>query len=173
MKNEKKRVFSSKVLLAVAASFFIGCPDGWAVPATPMSAVASVMQSSVVKGTVIDANGEPIIGASVVVKGNTTIGTITDLNGNFELANTPSQGVLIISYVGYQTKEVSYSAGRTLEIVLKEDTETLDEVVVVAYGTVVKRKITNAVTSVDVKQIEDLGGYTDLSTALQGRTFGV
>ena len=172
MKNEKKRVFSSKVLLAVAASFFIGCPDGWAVPATPMSAVASVMQSSVVKGTVIDANGEPIIGASVVVKGNTTIGTITDLNGNFELANTPSQGVLIISYVGYQTKEVSYSAGRTLEIVLKEDTETLDEVVVVAYGTVVKRKITNAVTSVDVKQIEDLGGYTDLSTALQGRTPG-
>ena len=172
MKNEKKRVFSSKVLLAVAASFFIGCPDGWAVPATPMSAVASVMQSSVVKGTVIDANGEPIIGASVVVKGNTTIGTITDLNGNFELANTPSQGVLIISYVGYQTKEVSYSAGRTLEIVLKEDTETLDEVVVVAYGTVVKRKITNAVTSVDVKHIEDLGGYTDLSTALQGRTPG-
>ena len=172
MKNEKKRVFSSKVLLAVAASFFIGCPDGWAVPATPISAVASVMQSSVVKGTVVDANGEPIIGASVVVKGNTTIGTITDLNGNFELANTPSQGVLVVSYVGYQTKEVSYSAGRTLEIVLKEDTETLDEVVVVAYGTVVKRKITNAVTSVDVKQIEDLGGYTDLSTALQGRTPG-
>lgn len=172
MKNEKKRVFSSKVLLAVAASFFIGCPDGWAVPATPMNAVASVMQSSVVKGTVVDANDEPIIGASVVVKGNTTIGTITDLNGNFELANTPNQGVLIISYVGYQTKEVSYSAGRTLEIVLKEDTETLDEVVVVAYGTVVKRKITNAVTSVDVKQIEDLGGYTDLSTALQGRTPG-
>ena len=172
MKNERKQVFSSKVLLAVAASFFIGCPMGLSASGIPVDAVSEVMQTPVIKGTVIDMNGEPIIGASVVVKGNKNIGTITDLNGNFGLADISTQGTLIISYVGYQTQEVSYSAGRSLEIILKEDMETLDEVVVVAYGSVVKRKITNAVTSVDVKQIEDLGGYTDLSTALQGRTPG-
>lgn len=172
MKNERKQVFSSKVLLAVAASFFIGCPMGLSASGIPVDAVSEVMQTPVIKGTVIDMNGEPIIGASVVVKGNKNIGTITDLNGNFELADISTQGTLIISYVGYQTQEVSYSAGQSLEIILKEDMETLDEVVVVAYGSVVKRKITNAVTSVDVKQIEDLGGYTDLSTALQGRTPG-
>lgn len=172
MENKRKHVFPSEVLLAVAASFFLECPDALAAFETPINRVATVIQNSVVKGSVVDVNGESIIGASVVVKGKATIGTITDLNGNFELLNAPQNGTLIVSYVGYQTLEVSYSAGRALEIVLKEDTETLDEVVVVAYGTVVKRKITNAVTSVDLKQIEDLGGYTDVSSALQGRTPG-
>ena len=172
MKNEKKRVFSSKALLAVAASFFLGCPDGWAVPATPISAVASVMQSSVVKGTVIDANGEPIIGASVVMKGNTSVGTITDLDGKFEISNVPPQGVLLVSYVGYQAQEITYDGKRTLRIVLKEDTEVLDEVVVVGYGTQKKANLTGAVSAV---QFDDIASMPVANTTnmLQGRLPGV
>ena len=172
MKNERKQVFSSKVLLAVAASFFIGCPDGWAIPATPISAVASVMQSSVVKGTVVDANGESIIGASVVVKSNTTIGSITDLDGKFELSNVPPQGVLVVSYVGYQTQEISYSGNQPLRIVLKEDTEMLDEVVVVGYGTQKKATLSGSVTSVGGEKLAQTP-VTNVSQGLAGRLPGV
>ena len=172
MKNEKKRVFSSKVLLAVTASFFIGCPDGWAVSAAPMSAVTSVMQSSVVKGTVVDATDDPIIGASVVLKNNTSVGTITDLDGNFEISNVPQQGILIVSYVGYQTQEISYSGNQPLRIVLKEDTEMLDEVVVVGYGTQKKATLSGSVTSVGGEKLAQTP-VTNVSQGLAGRLPGV
>ena len=88
-----------------------------------------------ITGTVTDQTGEAIIGASVVVKG-TTNGTVTDFDGNFTL-NAPAKSVLVISYVGYVTQNVTAGTA-PLKIVLKEDTELLDEVVVVGYGTMKK-----------------------------------
>ena len=96
-----------------------------------------------ITGNVVDTQGEPIIGASVVVKG-TSNGTITDFEGNFQL-NTEKKGSLVISYIGYVTKEVTIKP--TLKIVLAEDTKALDEVVVVGYGTQKKSDLTGSVTS--------------------------
>lgn len=173
MKNFN-HVFLSKVLL-IATSLSIGCLESSSIFAKPHDVGLAIEQSpskAVIKGTVVDENNEPIIGASVIVKNNSSIGTITDINGEFELSNASVPCILVVSYVGYQDQEVSYDGNRSLRITLEEDTKRLDEVVVVAYGTVVKRKITNAVSTVDVKQIEDLGGYSDISAALQGRTPG-
>lgn len=93
-------------------------------------------QGLIVKGHITDSNGEPVIGANIVVKG-TTIGTITDFDGNFSLEVPDKNSVLRIGYIGY--KDVETTASSTpLNIVLKEDTELLDEVVVIGYGTVKK-----------------------------------
>lgn len=81
----------------------------------------------------VDANGEPVIGASVQLKGSAGIGTITDLDGKFTLS-VPANGVLQISYIGYKTAEVKVNGQAGLKVTLQEDTETLDEVVVVGYG---------------------------------------
>ena len=93
-----------------------------------------VQQDGRCVGEVKDASGETIIGASVIVKG-TTIGTVTDFNGNFALEDVKIGDVIQVSFVGYQTQEVKWN-GKPLDIVLKEDTKTLDEVVVIGYGTV-------------------------------------
>lgn len=172
MKNKRKQVFSSKVLLTMAASFFVGCPGNFAVAEIPLDGVATVMQNLTVKGTVVDVNGESIIGASVVVKSNTTLGTITDLDGNFKLTNVPAQGTLIISYVGYRTQEVTYIQGRALKIVLEEDTETLDEVVVVGYGTQKKANLTGSVASVNFDELATMP-VANTTNMLQGRLPGV
>lgn len=172
MKNERKQSFSSKTLLVVAASIFIGCPSGLTVSATPINAVSAGMQSSVVKGTVVDVNDEPVIGASVVLKGNASVGTITDLDGNFELSDIPRQGVLVISFVGYQNQEISYEGERSLRIVLKEDTEILDEVVVVGYGTQKKANLTGAVSAVQFDELASMP-VANTTNMLQGRLPGV
>ena len=127
-------------------------------------------QVKAISGLVTDVTGEPVIGASVVEVG-TTNGVITDLNGNFTL-NNASKGILVVSYVGYMTEEIVIKE-RTLKIILKEDTEVLDEVVVMAYNSTVKRKVVASVTNVDMKQVEKMGGYKDLGNALQGRVAGV
>ena len=87
--------------------------------------VQTMMQSRQISGQVVDGNGEPIIGASVLVKG-TSNGTITDIDGKFQLQN--ASGILVVSYIGYKTQEITLKGQKNLEIVLKEDTEVLDEV---------------------------------------------
>lgn len=122
-----------------------------------------------VSGNVADTRGEPIIGASVVVKG-TSNGTITDVDGNFSLNASP-QSLLTISYVGYIVQEVKASAA-PLRIVLKEDNEMLDEVVVVGYGTMKKRDLTGAVTSVKASDIVK-SPASNAMEALQGQVPGL
>lgn len=119
-------------------------------------------------GTVTDESGEPIIGASVLEKG-TTNGAITDFDGNFEL-RTKSGATLVISYVGYVAQEVK--AGTSLRVVLKEDTEVLDELVVVGYGVQKKSNLTGAISAV---KDQDMTNRTlsDATQALQGKTAGV
>ena len=124
------------------------------LPTMANQAVQNVQQSGVVKGQVVDKSGEAIIGATIKVK-NATSGTVTDFDGNFELKNVPSNGTLIVSYVGYATKEVSYKSGQSLNIVIEEDAETLQEVVVVGYGTMRKKDLTGSVVQIDPSKLAD------------------
>ena len=162
------------LLLLVLASLPIGRMAAEELESTSPSPIRQeIRQSSVrITGTVVDVQGEPIIGASVVEKGTSNNGVITDVDGNFVLNVSPGS-TLQISYVGYGTQEIVIGSQRSFNIVLKEDTELLDEVVVMAYNTTVKRKLTNAVTTVDTEQISDLAAYSSVSQAIQGRAPGV
>lgn len=140
-----------------------------AFPAT--DEIRAVSQNHEVKGTVVDNNGEAIIGASVIEKDNPTNGTITDLDGNFVL-NVNQNAVLKISFVGYVTQEVKITPGKSLRITLKDDTQTLDEVVVVGYG--VQRKV-NLTGSVSTVNGEELGQrpVANATQSLQGLVPGL
>ena len=111
-----------------------------------------VAQTKTVKGTVIDGTGEPVIGASVLVKGSTN-GVITDIDGNFTLLNVPESGTIQISFVGYKTQDISVAGKSSLKVTLAEDTEMLDEVVVVGYGVQKKSDVTGALARVDSKEL--------------------
>ena len=124
-----------------------------------------------VHGVVKDVNGEPIIGANVVVKGNPSNGTITDLNGNFDLSVT-SNTTLQVSFIGYNTQELFVGKKTDFNIVLKEDTELLDEVVVVGYGTMKKKDLTGAVASVKMDDAP-VGTVSTISHALAGKAAGL
>ena len=131
---------------------------------------AIVQQNGACKGIVKDATGEAVIGASVVVKG-TTNGTITDFDGNFSLDNVKKGDVLVISYVGYQTQEIKWN-GTPLKVVLKEDSKTLSEVVVVGYGTQKKANLSGAVAQVNSEELTNRP-ISNVSSGLQGLMPGV
>ena len=121
-------------------------------------------QERKISGQIVDENGEPIIGASIVVEG-TKGGTISDLDGNFSI-NVPAEGKLQVSYIGYVT-QILTPKNSTLKIVLQDDTETLDEVVVVGYGTQKMKNVTGAITTVAPKELEQLP-VSNLGAALNG-----
>ncbi len=128
-------------------------------------------QDKNVSGVVTDQNGDPIIGANVMVKG-TTNGTITDVDGNFTINNVSQSAILVVSYIGYVTKEIPVGRQQPLRIVLQEDQQTLDEVIVVGYGTMKKSDITGAIASVDKDKIA-CQPVANVSSALQGLATGV
>ena len=115
-------------------------------------------------GTVTDTKGETLIGASVLEKG-TTNGCITDIDGNFTLTVAPN-ATIVISYVGYVAQEVPLKGQKVLKVTLKDDTEMLDEVVVIGYGTMKKSDMTGAISSVDVDQLSSRA-TTNPAEALQ------
>lgn len=126
-----------------------------------------------VKGTVADSNGEPIIGASVVVKGKPGVGTISDIDGNFVL-NVPDENtVLVISYVGMQNKELKVGSVRNFNVTLEEDRRQLEEVVVVGYGQQKKASVVGAITQTTGDVLKRAGGINDISQALAGNLPGV
>lgn len=128
-------------------------------------------QNPSVRGTVKDLTGEAIIGANVAIKG-TTIGTVTDIGGNFLISNTQSNSILVISYIGYQTKEVSLGGKSQIDIFLEEDAVTLGEVVAIGYGSVKKQDLTGAVATIAGSKIADRKTMK-VSQALQGAVSGV
>lgn len=162
-KNNRKALFA----LLLCSGFIATHP--LAVMAESESySVQNVQQKQTVSGIVKDSSGEPIIGASVLEKG-TTNGTITDLDGKFTLS-VSSNAVLQISYIGYKTLEVKSSPN--MRVILKEDTETLDEVVVVGYGVQKKSDVTGSVTSVSKDRLSKLP-VTNVLQAIQGATAGI
>ena len=139
--------------------------------ASSVDDVRTTLQDETCKGVVKDAAGEPVIGASVVVKG-TTNGTITDLDGNFSLPNAQKGDIIQISFVGYQTVEQVWN-GKTLNITLQDDTHALDEVVVVGFGTQKKVDLTGAVSQVKMEDVLGDRPIVSASAALQGAMPGL
>lgn len=152
----KTRSYSKVMQLVLLLSFM--CP------------VLGFAQNIEITGTVLDGSKMPIIGASVLEKG-TTNGIITDFDGNFNLSVSPN-GTLSISYVGYKTQEIPVNGQTRFNVTLIEDTELLDEVVVVGYGTMKKSDMTGAITSVDVDDLTKRT-TTNPAEALQGKIAGV
>jgi len=127
-------------------------------------------QENILRGKILDPAGVPIIGANILVKG-TTSGTITDIDGNFSL-EVPEKGTLVISYIGYLSKEIPIGRERNITVSLLEDTQTLDEIVVIGYGTQRKRDLTGAIASVGAEKINETAN-TNAVQALQGKVAGV
>ncbi len=134
-------------------------------------ATDDIRQTDKIKGVVKDVNGEPIIGASIVVKESQGVGTITDFDGNFTL-DAPAKCVLVVSYIGYATLEVPVSDRKPLMITLKEDTRLLDEVVVIGYGTQRKGDVTSSVASVKAENFVK-GAVKDIGQLIQGKVAGL
>ena len=137
----------------------------YAFPDYPSLRGQIIEQSDICQGVVKDANGESIIGASVLVKG-TTNGSITGLDGDFSLRNVKKGDIIVVSYVGYQSQEIAWTGG-PLNIVLKEDAEVLDEVVVIGYGAVRKADMAGSVAVLDNKNFKDQP-ITRLQTLFRG-----
>ena len=133
--------------------------------------VAQTPQNQQITGRVLDAAGEPLIGVSIVEKGNKTNGTVTDIDGNFTLRVSKSQTV-VVSYVGYKTQELSVAGKKTLDVTLHEDAEMLSDVVVIGYGTVKKADLAGSVAVMDSKSFKDQP-VARVEDALNGRMSGV
>lgn len=131
---------------------------------------SAAQQAKNITGTVLDNSGEPIIGANVVVKG-TTNGTITDMDGNFSI-EADAKATLNISYIGYLPKEIVVGNEKSIRILLTEDTKTLDEVVVIGYGTQKKADLTGAVANVSTEKLNTQSNV-NIGQALQGKIAGV
>lgn len=133
--------------------------------------VQIVTQAKTVKGTVLDENGEPLIGVSIVVKGTST-GTITDFDGKFSIDLPAGSKELLISYIGYKDQTITITGNAPLNVKMVPDTQALDEVVVIGYGTVKKRDLTGAVTSVKSGDIT-VSPVNNPMEALQGKVAGL
>lgn len=153
----KKSYFKQRIILLILFFVFM----------TPLGVLAQNIQLT---GLVTDVANEAIIGASIVEKG-TTNGIITDFDGNFTL-NVPANSTIVISYVGYATQEIAVNGRNHIKVVLKEDTEMLDEVIVVGYGTMKKSDMTGAISSVDTEELVKRA-TTNPAEALQGKIAGV
>lgn len=127
-------------------------------------------QAKTVTGTVTDVSGEPIIGANIRIKGTTT-GTITDIDGNFSIEAEP-QSVIEVSYIGYLTQETVINNQKSIRFLLKEDTKTLDEVVVIGYGVQKKADLTGSVANINTEKLNTQSN-TNIGQALQGKIAGV
>ncbi|MDR1454039.1 MAG: SusC/RagA family TonB-linked outer membrane protein [Tannerella sp.] len=161
-----KRVIMLSVCLLMAGTGLTNARDGHSAE-TPEPQQAK----SRITGTVVDRAGEPVIGANIVEKGVTAHGTVTDTDGKFSLEVAPG-ATLTVSYIGYVTQEVAVAGRTSLNISLAEDTQALDEVVVVGYGTQSKRNVTGAISSIKSDAIIR-SNATTLSNALAGKIQGV
>ncbi|MHB1146048.1 MAG: SusC/RagA family TonB-linked outer membrane protein [Lutibacter sp.] len=135
------------------------------------ASISIYAQNYEIKGTVSDASGSPLPGVSIVVK-NTAKGASTDFDGKFTLSNVQKGETLVFSFIGYTTKEVAVSNSNYLNVTLNEDTQSLEEVVVVGYGTQKKSVVTGAISSVKAEELENLP-VERVEQALQGRVSGV
>jgi len=166
---------SNSALLKATACLFLAASAMTplhAAEGTTESLKAQIVQQSVtVKGVVTDKTGMPIIGANVIEKG-TTNGIITDFDGNYTLDVANGNAVLVFSYIGYKTQEIVVGNQKTIDVVLAEDTEMMDEVVVIGYGTQKKGDVTSAVSSVKAEDFT-VGKIGDASELIKGKVAGL
>ena len=132
---------------------------------------SAIAQELNISGTVFDGSNAPLPGVSILVKG-TNIGTATDFDGNFTLDGVSESSVLVFSYVGFADQEITVTSAAPMTVVLQEDTEALDEVIVIGYGTQSKKEITGAVSVVGSETIAKLNPVR-IEQALQGQVAGV
>lgn len=174
---ESAKNYSSSMVRFLAGASLAFFASGMVVAANESSsphadAIESILQQKTINGKVLDATGEPIIGANVLVKG-TTNGTITDIDGNFTL-NVPTECVLQISYIGFNTQEIKVtSTTNDITVNLKEDSKTLEEVVVVGYGTQKKVNLSGSLSTINVSELTESRPITNVSHALAGLAAGV
>ncbi|WP_394800456.1 carboxypeptidase-like regulatory domain-containing protein [Joostella atrarenae] len=129
-----------------------------------------ITQAQTVSGTVSDENG-PLPGANVLVKG-TSNGTQTDFDGNYELNDVPDNAILVFSFISFKTKEVAVDGQSSVDITLQPDTQALDEVVVIGYGTQRKSDLTGSVSTINSESIQEIP-TTNPEQALAGKAAGV
>lgn len=174
MKHERPRGSLSSDILKGAMCLLMATGAGvlplQAVEASPAAVSAPQGQTYPISGTVYDQNGEPIIGASVMVKG-TGIGTATDIDGKFSL-KVPKKGILVFSYIGYQSNEVVFSGQKEVNVTLLQTTESLDELIVVGYGVQKKATLTGSVSQVGGEELKKVSA-ANLSNTLAGKTAGI
>lgn len=171
MKNNLFRFSSKKILFStvMASVLMTGAP---LTVFADVREVQAVLQAGAIKGKIVDVNDEPVIGANVKLKGSTN-GTITDIDGHFSLNNVPAGATLVVSFIGYKTVEVPVKGTNLSKIVLYEDSELLDEVVVVGYGSMKKESLTGSVAVVDQKIFKDKGTVSNPLQAMQGQIPGI
>lgn len=169
----KSNLLLKGLMLSVTASMYPAFGNATATsPAT--NNVANVQQeSTTVTGIVLDDMGEPIIGATIKIKGQDTVGTITSIDGDFTLKGLKKGQTLVISYIGFQTQEVKYNGEKSLKVTLKSDSKSLNEVVVVGYGTQKKVNMSGAVASINMDELTESRPVTNVSQALAGLAAGV
>lgn len=148
----------------------------WKIPSLVLLMLLCCMtaaaQSFTAKGVVVDSNGQPVIGAGVALKGNESVGAITDLDGNFTLAVPGDNAVLVVSFIGMETIEVPVSKA-SMRIVLEDDSLLLEETIVVGYGQQKKASVVGAITQTTGQVLERAAGITDIGQALTGNLPGV
>jgi TonB-linked SusC/RagA family outer membrane protein len=134
--------------------------------------IAQQQENNIISGTIRDNAGDPVIGATIVEKGNPSHGTITDIDGNFVLTNTPKNATLLFTYVGMETQEISLNGRTTIHVVMELNVELLDELVVVGYGTMKKKLVTGATLQVKGEDIAKLNTVSVIE-AMQSQSPGV
>ena len=169
--SPRKRKLLSAIPVTLSLLIAASATSMASASVTPGITKTATVNASNVTGVVVDASGVPLIGVNVLEKG-TTNGTITDFDGKFTLNVSSPNAKLVISYIGYVSQEVSALKNGELKVVLKEDTETLEEVVVVGYGTQKKANLSGSVSSVDSEQLQNRP-IQNVSSGLQGLMPGV
>lgn len=174
-KRKKVGVLTPNVAFLIAGLLFMASVSMLAADVVPVMdelKIESVNQKGrTITVTVLDEHGE-LIGANVIVKG-TTIGNVTDMNGMVTLHDVPANAVLEVSYIGYHSQEVQVKNQTQIRVVLAEDTKALKEIVVVGYGTMEKKQVTSAITSLKSEDMMVGVSGADISSALQGKIGGL
>lgn len=167
-KRKQKLLYAAPLLLGL----LLTSENALAIPAKSLAAKHSTVQkTNQVSGIVTDKNGEPLIGVSVLEKGNERNGVISNADGRFSL-NAPANAVLLVSYIGYKPVEIPVNGQTILKITLQENSKDLNEIVVIGYGAVRKADLTGSVSVMNSKAFRDQP-ITQVSDALQGRMSGV
>jgi len=170
-----QKLFGRNILKATTSVFLAAFSTIIPLSAAPVEVenpiIEIAQQTTRISGTIKDSFGDPVIGANILEKG-TTNGTTTDFDGNFSITASSPQSILVISYIGYKAQEITVGNQRTLNVILSEDSEMVDEIVVIGYGTQRKGDITSAIASVKAEDFS-IGKIGDAAELVKGKIAGL